>query len=291
MLAAYVVSDAVGMSLNEGVHLHIKNNHQANSMIKRNIINLFLVLTVLITITSCSSSKKIIYLQDIQPGVEMRVQEVQPIRFEKGDQIKIVVHSRDGEVAKVFNILDNSGQGNGAHSKYVVDETGYIDMPVLGRIKTAGLTREELTNEIKFRLLESRMLKDPIVTIDYENVGYSVLGEVHSPGRKLITRDNITLLEAIAQAGDLTIDGKRDNILVLRTVDGRQVPYRVNLLDTRDLYSSPVYYLQQNDVIYVEPTEKKANTSSVNGNNFLTPGFWMSTASFAISLLLLILKL
>lgn len=260
-------------------------------MIKRSIVNLFLIMTVFIAVTSCTSSKKIIYLQDIQPGIEMRVQEIQPIRFEKGDQIKIVVHSRDVEVAKVFNILDNSGQGNGAHSKYVVDETGYIDMPVLGRIKTAGLTREELTNEIKFRLLESRMLKDPIVTIDYENVGFSVLGEVNSPGRKLISRDNITLLEGIAQAGDLTIDGKRDNILVLRTIDGRQVPYRVNLLDTRDLYSSPVYYLQQNDVIYVEPTEKKANTSSVNGNNFLSPGFWMSTASFAMSVLLLILKL
>lgn len=258
---------------------------------KKRTAYLLLGLSLMLMVSSCNSSKKIIYLQDIQPGVEMRVQEVQPIRFEKGDQIKIVVHSRDGEVAKVFNILDNSGQGNGAHSKYVIDENGYIDMPVLGRIKTAGLTREELTNEIKFKLLESRMLKDPIVTIDYENVGYSVLGEVHSPGRKSITRDNITLLEAIAQAGDLTIDGKRDNILVLRTVDGRQVPYRVNLLDTRDLYSSPVYYLQQNDVIYVEPTEKKANQSSVNGNNLLTPGFWMSTASFAMSLLLLILRL
>ena len=285
----YASDDAVGMPLSKSIKLPKQLLYDL-SMIKKSIY-LFLVFSFLVTISSCSSSKKIIYLQDIQPGVEMRIQEVQPIRFEKGDQIKIVVHSRDGEVAKVFNILDNSGQGNGAHSKYVVDENGYIDMPVLGRIKTAGLTREELTNEIKFRLLDSRMLKDPIVTIDYENVGFSVLGEVHSPGRKQITRDNITLLEGIAQAGDLTIDGKRDNILVLRTIDGRQIPYRVNLLDTRDLYSSPVYYLQQNDVIYVEPTEKKANTSSVNGNNFLTPGFWMSTASFAMSLLLLFLKL
>lgn len=219
------------------------------------------------------------------------VQEVQPIRFEKGDQIKIVVHSRDGEVAKVFNILDNSGQGNGAHSNYVIDENGYIDMPALGRIKVAGLTREETTNEIKYRLLELKMLKDPIVTIDYNGLGYSALGEVRSPGRKLITRDHLTLLEAIAEAGDLTIDGRRDNILVLRTIDGKQIPYRVNLLDTHSLYSSPVYYVQQNDVIYVEPTEKKASTSTATGSSILTPGFWMSTVSAAISLILVFTRL
>lgn len=240
-------------------------------------------LTVFIALTSCAS-KNIVYLQDIQPNVAMALQEPQPIRFEPGDRLKIVVHSRDGEVAKVFNILDNSGEGKGNHSIYTIDKSGYVDLPVLGPLKVAGLTREETANEIKYKLLESRMLKDPIVTIDYEGFGYSVLGEVKSPGRKSIERDQITLIEAIAEAGDLTIDGKRDNILVLRTENGIQTPYRVNVLDTRDLYSSPVYYLQQNDVIYVEPNPKKASSSTATGSSILTPGFWMSTISAVISL-------
>lgn len=236
-------------------------------------------------ISSCSSNKKIVYLQDIQPNISMAVQEPQPIKFEEGDQITIIVHSRDAEVAKVFNVLGKGGE----HSRYIVDDDGYVEMPVLGRIKVAGLTRDEAAREIKYKLLESRMVKDPMVTIDYSGMGYTVLGEVRSPGRKEIDRDQITLLEAIGDAGDLTIDGVRENILVLRTENGMQTPYRVNLLDTRSLYSSPVYYVQQNDVIYVEPNEKKSNQASVNGNNLLTPGFWMSTFSFAASLVTLLL--
>lgn len=242
-------------------------------------------------LTGCSTSKKIVYLQDIQPNVSMMVQNPQPIKFDVGDQLKIIIHSRDTEIAKVFNLLDNSGQGNGAHSVYTINEKGYIDMPILGLVKIAGLTREEAVNEIKYKLLESRLVKDPVVTISYAGLGYNILGEIRSPGRKQVDRDQITLLEAIAEAGDLTIDGQRDNILVLRTVNGKQTPYRVSLLDTESLYSSPVYYVQQNDVIYVEPNEKKANTASANGNTLLTPGFWMSTASFALSLILLFVKL
>lgn len=237
--------------------------------------------------TSCSTKKKITYLQDIQPNVTMLVQEPQPIKFEPGDQIRIIVHSRDQEVAKVFNL---SG-GGGEHSQYIVDDQGYVEMPVLGRMKISGMTREEAALAIKYRLLESRMVKDPIVTIDYSGMGYTVLGEVASPGRKEIDRDQITLLEAIGSAGDLTIDGVRDNILVLRTIDGQQTPYRVNLLDTRSLYSSPAYYIQQNDVIYVEPNAKKATTSTATGSSILTPGFWMSTVSAAISLIMVFTRI
>ena len=240
---------------------------------------------LMVLFTCCSSSKKITYLQDIQPNVSMRIQEPQPIKFENGDQITIIVHSRDEEVAKVFNVLGKSGE----HSSYIVDNQGYVEMPVLGPVKVGGLTREEAAREIKYKLLESRMVKDPIVTIDYSGMGYTVLGEVKNPGRKPIERDQITLLEALGSAGDLTIDGLRENILVLRTVDGLQTPYRINLLDTKSLYSSPVFYVQQNDVIYVEPNEKKANQSTVNGNNLLTPGFWMSAFSFAASLVTLLL--
>ena len=241
---------------------------------------------IFMAMASCTT-KKITYLQDIQPNVTMFVQEPQYIKFEPGDQIRIIVHSRDTEVAKVFNLIGGSGE----HSQYIVDDQGYVEMPVLGRIKISGLTREEAALAIKYRLLESRMVKDPIVTIDYSGMGYTVLGEVKSPGRKNIDRDQITLLEAIGSAGDLTIDGVRDNILVLRTLDGQQTPYRVNLLDTKSLYSSPAYYVQQNDVIYVEPNAKKATSSTATGSSILTPGFWMSTVSAAISLIMIFTKI
>lgn len=257
---------------------------------KKSLLLIIQIVAISCFMASCSSSKKITYMQNIQPGVSVMVQEIKPIRFEPGDKMKIVVHSRDADVAKAFNILDNSGQGRGAHSIYTVDQSGYVDIPVLGPLKVAGLTREETVNEIKYRLVQSKMIKDPVVTIDFQGLGFSVLGEVHNPGRKQITRDHITLLEGISEAGDLTIDGLRDNVLVLRTENGKQVPYRVNLLDAQDLYASPVYYLQQNDVIYVEPNEKKKNTSTANGNSFLTPGFWMSTASFLVSIILLIFR-
>lgn len=257
---------------------------------KRREILLPALALLLVWLTGCGTSKKITYMQDLNPGVGITLQEVQSIRFEPGDRLKIVVHSRDKDAAKIFNLLDNTGQGNGHHSYYTIDEKGYIDIPVLGSMKVAGRTREEVVNEIKSRLINSEMIKDPSVTIEYEDMGYAVIGEVKSPGRKLIQRDHITLLDAIAEAGDLTIDGKRDNILVLRTEDGVQTPYRVNLLETKDLYSSPVYYIQQNDVIYVEPNARKSNTSTANGNTFLTPGFWMSTASFLMSVILLILR-
>lgn len=243
--------------------------------------------------TACSAPKNVVYLQDIQSGISMMLKEKELIKFDTGDQLRIVVHSRDPEIVRVFNLLENTGSGGDGsrrRSFYTIDEKGNVDMPVLGLIKIAGLTREEAINEIKYKLLELRLVKDPVVTIEYEGLGFYVLGEVSKRGRISITRDRVTLLEAIAEAGDLTIEGKRDNILVLRTTNGKQTPYRVSLLDTETLYSSPVYYIQQNDVIYVEPNLKRSNSSTVNGNNFLTPGFWMSAFSFTMSLILLLLK-
>ena len=258
-------------------------------MSKRITTFIALLLTAYIAV-SCSSTKKIIYLQDIEPEVAITLKSPELIRFGAGDRLRIVVHSRDAEIVRVFNLLDNSGQGNGHHTPYTIDQQGYIDMPVLGPIKVAGLTREEAINEIKYKLLELRLVKDPIVTIEYEDMCYYMLGEINSRGRKTINKDRITLLEAISEAGDLSIDGRRDNILVLRTENGRQIPYRVNILNTETLYSSPVYYLQQNDIVYVEPNNKKSNSSTVNGNNVLTPGFWMSAASFTLSLIFLFVK-
>lgn len=238
-------------------------------------------------LASCAG-KKVVYLQDIQPNVPLILQEVKNIRLQPGDKLNLVIHSRDKELMSIFNLLDGAGEGNGNHSAYTVDDRGYIDVPVLGPIKAEGLTRQDLAATIKYRLLESKLVKDPVVTIEYANLGYYFLGEI--AGRKAIERDHITLLEALAEAGDLPLSATRDNILVLRTVNGVQTPYRVSLLSVDELYSSPVYYLQQNDIIYIEPILSKRNQASVNGNLFYTYGFWTSMASVVLSLILLFVK-
>lgn len=230
---------------------------------------------------SCASAK-VVYFQDTEDGVPIALQAVELIKFEPGDQLRIMVQSRDPEIVRIFNLLSDSA--------YSIDQQGNIDMPVVGRIKLAGLTRDEAIQEIKYKLLELKMVKDPIVTIQYDGLGYYVLGEVTQRGRKEITRDNINIMEAIAEAHDLTIDGQRDNVLVLRTEGNRQVPYRVSLLDTRSLYSSPAYYIKQNDIIYVEPNNKRRTSTMINGAQMFTPGFWVSSVTFVMSLITLLTK-
>lgn len=230
---------------------------------------------------SCASAK-VVYFQDTEDGVPIALQAVELIKFEPGDQLRIMVQSRDPEIVRIFNLLSDSA--------YSIDQQGNIDMPVVGRIKLAGLTRDEAIQEIKYKLLELKMVKDPIVTIQYDGLGYYVLGEVTQRGRKEITRDNINIMEAIAEAHDLTIDGQRDNVLVLRTEGNRQVPYRVSLLDTRSLYSSPAYYIKQNDIIYVEPNNKRRTSTMINGTQMFTPGFWVSSVTFVMSLITLLTK-
>ena len=257
-------------------------------MKQNRILTLLSLLAGALLLASCTASKKVIYLQDIQPDVSMLLQEVQSIRLQPGDKLSIIIHSRDKEIVQIFNLFDGTGEGAGNHSLYSVDSRGFIDMPVLGPLRVEGMTRQELANTIKYRLLESKMVKDPIVTVEYANLGYYFLGEIS--GRQKIDRDHVTLLEAISEAGDLPLLARRDNILVLRTENGVQTPYRVSLLDVQSLYSSPVYYLQQNDIIYIEPNLSKRNQASVNGNAIYTPGFWTSIASMAMSLILFLVK-
>lgn len=254
---------------------------------------------LLFSLSSCRTATKVTYLQDIMPDVQINLQEEQPIRLAKGDKVSIVVHGRDDEIVKMFNLINtsgnvsggsSSGMGDNNHTQYTVDENGQIDMPILGPISVAGMTREEVAATVKYRLLSGKLVRDPTVTVDFSNLCYSLLGEVNSPGSKHVTRDKVTILEAIADAGDLTINGRRDNILVLRTENGKQTPYRIDLTQTQSVYSSPVYYLKQNDMIYVEPNEVRANQSTFNGSAMHTPSFWFSLISMVSTVLLFLAK-
>ena len=212
-----------------------------------------------------------------------------------------MVNSKDAELSNLFNlpivshrigtssersISSNSQQISG----YTVDEQGYIDFPVVGKLLIGGLSRTEIAMHIKQTLIREDLVKDPVVTVEFMNLGISVLGEVAHPGKFALDRDRVTLLDAIAMAGDLTIYGKRESVYVLREEQGVQIPYLVDLTSAGQLYSSPVYYLQQNDVIYIEPNTVKARQSTVNGNNVRSTSFWISLASLFTSVAVLIFK-
>lgn len=251
----------------------------------------------------CRTKSDVTYLQDLQPNVTVQLQAANEIKFQPGDRIGISIHSRDKEISSIFNLYNrgtagaNSNingeatvNGNNFTSSYVVENDGRIELPVLGQVKAAGLTRAELAKEIKQKLISDGLLADPIVSVEYGDLGVSVTGEVNRPGRVAIDRDRMTLIDALVLAGDLTIQGKRDNVLVLRTENGMQTPYRVDLTKTASLYSSPAYYLQQNDVIYVEPAMVKANEQKQNANLARNPTFWISVASLAATIVSLIVR-
>lgn len=264
------------------------------------IIHILFIPIIIVLLCSCNSSKQVCYFQDMQSGIKETIISPQEIEIQPEDKISILVNSKDPLLTNLFNlpiISRQIGQGNnsstGANqglSGYTVDTDGNIDFPVLGKIHVAGMKREEIASFIKNELISKNLVKDPVVTVEFMNLTISVLGEVSKPGRYNIDKDKITLLDAISMAGDLTIYGKRDNVYVMRNEGGKQTSYQVNLLSAQDVYSSPAYYLQQNDVIYVEPNSVRARQSTVNGNNVRSTSFWISLASLLTTITVLFVK-
>ena len=250
-------------------------------------------LSAVTLISSCASSKKVVYFQDVVPGeTAIDVATVAPIRIQPEDRLSIIVTTRDEQLADLFNLSKGGGQGvsNTNSLNYAVDSQGYIDFPILGKIKVQNMKREEVATFIKQELIQRNLLKDPVVTVTLQNVYVSIMGEVRSPGRINIDKDRLTLLDALTAAGDLTIQGNRTKVIVMRQEGNKQRAYAVDLTSGKDIYTSPVYYLQQNDLVYVEPIPMKARQADVNGNILHTPGFWMSVVSFLSTFAVLIFK-
>ena len=264
-------------------------------------ISFFLTALFLALLTSCASTKQISYFQDARSGGAI-AQSVEPvvIKVWPKDKISIIVNSKDPMLANLFNLplvtkqigqpSSIAGSSSQGVSGYTIREDGCIDFPVIGDIYVAGMTREEIAAHIKNELIERNLVKDPVVTVEFMNLTVSVLGEVSHPGRYNIDKDQITLLDALSMAGDLTIFGKREQVLVMREEHGKQQVYQVNLCSASQLYNSPVYYLQQNDVVYVEPNSMRARQSTVNGNNVRSASFWMSLASLLTTITVLFVK-
>lgn len=254
---------------------------------------------LLLFLGACSTSKEVVYFQDLRPGEsELALTDPVEIKIQPKDKLSILVNSQDLRLTNLFNLpivsqqigMEGSSGSNRGVSGYTVDSKGNIDFPVLGEIHIAGMTREEVATYIKKELQSHDLIKDPVVTVEYMNLSVAVMGEVNNPGRFSIDKDNLTILDALSQAGDLTIYGKREKVLVLRKEEGKQRVYGVNLCSAEYLYTSPAYYLQQNDVVYVEPNATKARQSTVNGNNVRSTSFWISLASLLTSIAVLIAK-
>jgi len=269
-------------------------------MIRPTIHRLSAACAALLLLGSCAASHKIAYMQDAASGLQTETARTVQITAMPGDKISIIVNSKDPELANMFNLpvlthrigqpMNDAYDQSQQVSSYTVDSEGGIDFPVLGKIRVAGLNREQIAASVKERLVARNLVKDAVVIVEFMNMSISVMGEVNRPGRFGIDRDCLTLLDALSMAGDLTIYGRRENVLVIRRENGAETHYRVNLCDAGALFSSPVYYLRQNDRIYVEPNEVRARQSTVNGNNVRSASFWMSLASVLTTIGVLVFK-
>jgi len=248
----------------------------------------------LLSFFSCSSQKKIAYLQDSYGDTLRSSSELYDARIKPKDLLTITVNTFDKEASLPFNLVYPTGSANvvngtsseTAIQKYLVDNEGYIDFPVLGKIKVADLTKNEVESSIKEKL-KPYLKEVPVVIVRMVNYKISVLGEVNKPNTYTITNEKVNVLEALALAGDLTIYGKRDNVKLMReTSDGKRVVVTLDLTD-KNLINSPYFYLQQNDVLYVEPNKTRTRNSrysALTGQVLSGVSVLVSVASLVVTL-------
>lgn len=268
------------------------------SFMKKIFVRLSILLALLVvSAASCSTYKKINYIQDAQLDTALTMIANQGILIQPMDMISIVVSSRDPELARIYNLPVVTYQAGSESSVsnfnqrligYSVDNDGNIQFPELGTIHVAGLNRWQLAELIREKL--SSLVKDAVVTVQFMNFKISVTGEVTSPGVFDISGDKITIFEAISLARNLTIYGRRDGVYVIREQNGNRTIYQVDLR-TVDMFNSPAYYLQQNDVVYVEPNKVRAGQSTINENNLKSVSLWVSIGSFLSTLATLFISL
>jgi polysaccharide export outer membrane protein len=253
-------------------------------------LSLFFTVSLLIALlSSCGSVKNIAYLQNSDTINYEKSKYLYDAKIMPKDELTITVNTTNAEASLPFNLLmQNAYQqgrtlstGGGTLMPYLVDTEGCINYPIIGRLHVAGLTKREcerlIQEKIQPYLAES---ENPIVTVRMSSYSISVLGEVARPGSYMVSREEINIFEALAQAGDLTIYGVRDRVkLIRKDASGKKEIHTLNLNDA-DIVNSPYYYLQQNDVVYVEPNKVKAQNSSVGSMTTL----WFSATSILISL-------
>lgn len=252
--------------------------------------NILCLLVAVLAIASCKTREKIVYLQDTVANESVATQSLNTLKLVPGDKIGVIVTSAaTPELAMRYNInpgTNNSSTQNADNMRYTVDENGSVDLPGIGRTTVGGLTRSEAAALIQSKFREG-VINDAVVTVAAYNRYITILGDVSHPGQQEITRDNITILEALGKAGDLNITGRRDCVKVIRQEGNASKTYYVDLR-SKDLFNSPVYNLQQNDIIYVEPNKVKMGQSTNNDNSIRSIATWLSVASVVTSITILI---
>jgi polysaccharide export outer membrane protein len=255
----------------------------------------FTAISLTVLLSACSTPQNFNYLQDLANGQVMTPAVDGTIRLQPKDQISILVKSKDPAMSNLFNkginTSINAGQtsGNMYMSGYTLSPDGDIDFPVLGKIRLKDLSRYEAEQVIQKKLQEEQ-LKDANVTVEFMNLSYTVTGEIRSPGVYPIQKDAITLLEALGQAGDISVYGKRDSVMVVRDIDGTRKAYVLSLNSAKDILSSDAFYVRQNDIIYIKANDTKARQSMASGNETRSITFWLSLASVLTTIAVLVFK-
>jgi len=256
----------------------------------RKIKLLFSLLVVALILTSCGSSKNVAYFKNADEVSLEKSRVLYDARIMPKDVLSITVNTTDPEAATPFNLtvattqsvsLRMNSTSTAVLQSYIVDNDGNIEFPLIGKVHLGGLTKNEaeqvILNKIKPYMNSTEV---PIVTVRMINYKISVIGEVNRPGMFTVGNEKINILEALAQAGDLTIYGVRDRVKLIREdATGKKEIHMLNLNDA-NIINSPYYYLQQNDIVYVEPNKVKSQNSSVGSMTTL----WFSATSILISL-------
>lgn len=251
---------------------------------------------VAIVLGSCSSSKKVAYFQNADSISLAASRMLYDAKIMPKDQLTITVNTTDPAAAAPFNLIVNNsigsggqlGGGAGSLQGYLVDNNGNINFPVIGKIHVAGLTKGQCEDMIKEKISPYlAATENPIVTVRMASYRVTVIGEVASPGVVQVPTEKMSVVEALAQSGDLTIYGRRDNVMLIREdASGQKQIHRLNLNDA-NLLNSPYYYVQQNDILYVQPNNVKAKNSSIGSSTTL----WFSFVGIATSLASLLVNI
>lgn len=249
------------------------------------------VVVLLSFLTACKSVKEIVYVQDID---EVQLHEITTryeARIKKDDLLNIVVSGPDKQVVMPYNLTLNDGAtgANGVDPEritlpYLVDINGEIDFPILGKLKVEGMTRSDLASYLTDEI--GHDVKDPIVYVSFRNYKITILGEVKNPGTYSMDSEKINIFQALGRAGDLSLTAKREDIILIREVNGKNTHYKIDL-KSANLMNEDFFYMQQNDVLYVPPSGQSISAATTN------TGIWsvlLSSVASVIAVLTLILK-
>ncbi|MBO7119511.1 MAG: polysaccharide biosynthesis/export family protein [Bacteroidaceae bacterium] len=265
---------------------------------KRTILPFLTCILCLGLTTSCVSNKKMIYLQGAtqQYALPQEINDYFELQVQPDDQLAISVASKDIELVQRFNNNTLIGGGNNSQAGtsttnissgvayFRVNKEGNIEFPIFGTLHVGGMTTDQVSSMIQRRMIDGGYINDAVVNTKIMSFKVTVLGDVKTPGTQTYQGERLTILEAIGKAGDLTNSAYRDNVLVVREENGQRTAYEVNLLDNQAVFNSPVYYLQQNDIVYVQPNKSQR----VKGSTSYT---WLSVGSTVVSMVVSVVTL